>query len=174
MKRHIRDCTNFTKGSCKFQNSCAYKHDSNKIIKESENETISEKLNDDSDYIDYDNLNSDDDEIDENTKNVETTFSCDQCDYTSNVKSSLTKHVKTSHENSCEQCDFTTTNKMHLNMHVRACHKKNLHTKANITKNLHNKTNITQKRKSTDEIVSSSSGKRKKRNVISKKVKRVC
>ena len=57
MKRHIRDCTQWAKGTCKFQSSCAYKHDPNKIIKESEPETIlnTEKLND-SDYIDYDNL----------------------------------------------------------------------------------------------------------------------
>ena len=99
--------------------------------------------------LDYDNLDSDDDEIDENTKNVETSFSCDQCDFTSNAKSSFTRHIKTSHGSPCDQCDFVTTNKMHLKLHVRACHKKNLQ----------NKTNVTKKRKSTI--------------VISKKVKKV-
>ena len=84
-------------------------------------------------------------------KKVETTSSCDQCDYTSHVKSSLTRHVKTSHNNSCDQCDFVTTNKMHLKMHIKACHKKTLNNTANDTK----------KRKPTDEISSSSSGKNK-------------
>ena len=113
------------------------------------------KQNDNYDYIDYDNLDSDDDEMVD-----EATFSCDQCEYSSRTKSSLTRHVKTTHDNACEECDFMTTNRMHLKMHVKACHKKNVHIKANDTK----------KRKPTDEIASSSSGKKKKTNVISKKV----
>lgn len=68
-----------------------------------------------------------------------------------------------SHESSCDQCNFVTTNEMHLKMHVRACHKKNVH----------NKTNDTKKRKSTDEVISSTNGKKKKTHVISKKVKKV-
>ena len=81
-----------------------------------------------------------------------------------NVKSSFTRHVKTSHDNSCDQCDFITTNKMHLKLHLKACHKKILYIKAKDTK----------KRKSTDEMASSSGGKKKKKKiVISKKVKKV-
>ena len=49
------------------------------------------KLN--KDYIDYDNVDSDDDD---DIKSG--TFSCDECDFTSHVKSHLTKHVKTSHK----------------------------------------------------------------------------
>ena len=131
-----------------------------------ENETIQddtmiEKLNDSSDYIDYDNLDSDDDEIVDNTKKVKTIFSCDQCEDTFHVKSSLTRHLKTVHVNACDQCDFVTTNNMHLKMHVKACHKKNLQ----------NKVNETKKRKSTDEITSSSSGKKKKIVLFQKKLK---
>ena len=95
----------------------------------------------------------------ENTKN----FSCDQCEETFHVKSSLTRHLKAVHVNACDQCDFVTTNNMHLKMHVKACHKKNLQKKVNETK----------KRKSTDEITSSSSDKKKKNSVIAKKVKMV-
>ena len=167
-KRHPRTCKNWKKGSCKFSDFCEFIHEErvdfelNKNLPEKEtnqDDRITEKLNEDSEFIDYDNIDSDDDEINDNMNSVKPTFSCDRCDYTSHVKSTFTRHVKTSHENACNECDFETTNKMHLKMHVKACHKKNLHN--------------TKKRKSTDEISSSSSKKNKKNNVISKKVKKV-
>ena len=112
-----------------------------------EDVTNLDKLNaDDSDYIDYDNLDSDD-EIDQNIKKFETILTCDKCDYTSHVKNSLTRHVKTSHNNACDKCDFATSNQMHLTLHTKACHKEN----------------DTKKRKSIDESTSSSNGKNKKK-----------
>ena len=44
--------------------------------------------------------------------------------YTSNVKSNVTKHVKSIHKHSCDKCDFVTSNKMHLKLHKKSCHKK--------------------------------------------------
>ena len=162
-KRHPRTCKNWKKGSCQFCNLCEFSHEE-KVNVDSDNEIKQDDTNidkhEDSDYIDYDNLDSDDDK---NIEKVKTTFSCDQCDYISHVKSSLSRHVNTAHDNSCDQCDFKTTNKMHLKMHKKTCHEKNLNTKARDTK----------KRKLTDEISQRSSGKKKKNNVISKKVKNV-
>ena len=170
-KRHPRTCRNWKKGLCRFSDLCEFLHEEKEEMvsvnsEENKNtikqdDTMIEKLNDSSDYIDYDNLDSDDDEIVENTKNVKTKFSCDQCEDTFHVKSGLTRHLKTVHVNACDQCDFVTTNTMHLKMHVKACHKKNLQ----------NKVNETKKRKSTDEITSSSSGKKKKIVLFQKKLK---
>ena len=68
-------------------------------------------------FVDYDNLDSDDDEIDNN-------LICDECDFTSVLKSKLTKHVKSIHKYSCDKCAFITSNKMHLKLHEKSCHKK--------------------------------------------------
>ena len=62
-------------------------------------ENNKEKLkSDDTQYIDYDNIDSDD-ETDEGITKNETIFSCDECEYTSHRKFNLTKHVKTCHKN---------------------------------------------------------------------------
>ena len=95
------------------------------------NEESSKHISDN--FVDYDNLDSDDDHI----------FSCDICNYTSNAKSSLTKHVKNVHKKddpkllkrkresddlpsrkktkevkfSCDECEFKTNNKKILKKH---------------------------------------------------------
>ena len=51
-------------------------------------------------------------------------FSCDKCDYTSNCKRSLNKHVKTIHKNACEECDYTASDNKHLKTHVKLSHQK--------------------------------------------------
>ena len=66
-------------------------------------------------YVDFDNIDSDDDEFDENNKEFESknqhinvidkkrksgVFSCDDCDKSFDLKSSLTKHVRTIHKKS--------------------------------------------------------------------------
>ena len=94
-------------------------------------------------YVDYDNIDSDDDSYDETNEN----FKCQQCQYTCNVKNNLKKHVESEHKSSCDKCDFITSNEMLLKMHIRAYHKKN-------------EVNKPKKRKS-------------KTNVVSKKVKKV-
>ena len=59
-------------------------------------ETINESdVKNDDNFVDYDNLNSVDD-IDDNIKT--NTFLCDICQYTSNVKSSLRKHIQNDHK----------------------------------------------------------------------------
>ena len=114
------------------------------------------KINDDN-YVDYDNIDSDDDSDNE----IDNKFSCDQCEYTCKMESILTKHVQSEHIHSCEQCKFTTSNKMHLKMHAKACHKKNELTEVKLPK----------KRKLMEVIPASR--KKRKNNVVSKKVKKV-
>ena len=62
-------------------------------LKNSKNEqkkTSTDAINKDkSEYVDYDNIDSDDDE---------SVFSCDQCEYYSGKKSNLTKHVRNVHK----------------------------------------------------------------------------
>ena len=57
-------------------------------------------------YVDFDNIDSDDDEFDENTssnvidkKRKSGVFSCDDCDKSFDLKSSFTRHVRTVHKN---------------------------------------------------------------------------
>ena len=86
-------------------------------------------------FIDHDNFDSDDDE-DEITKK----YSCDQCEYSSDVKGNITKHIKNIHKKdiskllkrkresdsipsskktkegsfSCDECEFKTNTKQEL------------------------------------------------------------
>ena len=90
------------KGSCKFE-TCAYKHDPNKINKESVKETNSNfnETIENIDYIDYDNFDSDDD---------------------SDEIESREKFVRLS-EHSCDKCNYKTKSKIHLAVHIKSCHK---------------------------------------------------
>ena len=117
--------------------------DSNANNSDNKTEVI---IQNDDKYVDYDNIDSDDDSYDETSEN----FKCQQCQYTCNVKNNLKKHVESEHKSSCDKCDFITSNEMHLKLHVKACH----------NKNELNKINEPKKRKS-------------KANVVSKKVKKV-
>ena len=91
-----------------------------KDYKENDYVNKTEGIRNDENYVDYDNIDSDDDSYDD----TENKFKCQQCEFRSNMKSNVTKHVKSEHSISCDKCDFKTSNKMHLNMHVKACHKK--------------------------------------------------
>ena len=105
-QRHPKNCKNFLKGSCKFGELCEFIHHDestqhvNIVVT---NETIENF--DTSTYVDYDNIDSDDDQSDEHTKtNVidkkkeSVVFSCNECDKAFHLKSILTKHVKTVHK----------------------------------------------------------------------------
>ena len=77
-----------------------HENSTHKIIelnKEKNKEKLKLKV-DDSQYIDYDNIDSND-ETDENVPKNETIYSCDKCEYTSHKKCHLTKHVKSSQKN---------------------------------------------------------------------------
>ena len=162
--RHPKPCKHWKTGSCKFGVSCEFTHDKHVQMEQKETEDFQDNNSDnkkdgiknDDNYVDYDNIDSDDDSNDETNK-----FKSQQCEYTSDIKSNLTKHIKSEHNYSCEECNFKTSNKMHLKMHVKSCHKKNDLIKVNKPK----------KRKSTEVIASSR--KKTKNNVVSKKVKRV-
>ena len=167
-KRHPNICKNWQKGSCHFTNLCEFTHPSvvnqdedcsvqktsivNQSKVDSEHKICDVTINDDN-YVDYDNIDSDDDSEDDSE---DENLKCQECNYTSKVKGNLTKHVKCKHGHTCDKCDFLTSNKMHLKMHIRACHKKNDENK---------------KRKSTDDVIQSR--KKTKKNVVSKKVKNV-
>ena len=162
--RHPRPCKHWKTGSCKFGLSCEFTHNKNIEMEQKKAEEYNcdnEKegnINKDNIYIDYDNIDSEDDSYDD----TENKFKCQQCEFRTNMKSNVTKHVKSEHSISCDKCDFKTSNKMHLNMHVKACHKKiEL-----------NKVNEQKKRKLTDDIPSSR--KKTKNNVVSKKVRVKC
>ena len=114
-------------------------------------------IKNDEEYVDYDNIDSDDDSGEE----TDVKLKCQQCEFSFKTRSNLTKHIKSEHINACDKCDFKTSNKMHLKMHVKACHKKIEH----------NKLIEPKKRKSTED--NPSSIKKTKTNVVSKKVKRV-
>ena len=156
-KRHPKICKHWTNGSSKFQDLCEFLHEPKTTVESAKSKNdahskvesipIVDKIEDDSEYIDYDNvdseLDSDDDESHEDIKKVETIFSCDICDYTSQGKNNLTKHIKMSHKNdqagtlkrkrdstnlpvskkskedkfSCEECKFKTSTKKSLKKH---------------------------------------------------------
>ena len=164
--RHPKPCKHWETGSCKFGVSCEFTHDKNVEKEQKETEDYKENsyvnktegIKNEDNYVDYDNIDSDDDSND----GTENKFKCQQCQFSSNIKSIVTKHVKSEHHVSCDKCDFKTSNKMHLNMHLKACHKKiEL-----------NKVNEQKKRKLTDDIPSSR--KKTKNNVVSKKVRVKC
>ena len=163
--RHPKPCKLWKMGSCKFGESCEFKHDKNiereqKKTEDSEEHYLNNKtegsMKIDEEYVDYDNIDSDDDSEETDVK-----FKCQQCKFSSNTKSNLTKHIKSEHINACDKWNFKTSSTMHLKMHVNACHKK-------IEQN---KVNEPKKRKSTED--NPSSMKKTKTNVVSKKVKRV-
>ena len=129
---------------CKFSNLCKFKHPT--LVNQNKDDSEQKVTNFNYDnYVDYDNIDSDDDSEDEMEK---------KCDYKFNMAGNLTKHVKSEHSHSCEQCNFKTSNKMH----VKACHNKNELYKVKLSK----------KRKSMED--NPSSRKKTKRNVVSKKV----
>ena len=101
-KRHPNNCKNYEKGTCKFLVFCEFKHPN----VENKGEVIAEQNLDDA-FVDYDNINSDEDEFE-----------------TRNEKSE-----------SRDKCEFVTTNKMHLKMHDKSCHKKVLKINENEKKN---------------------------------------
>ena len=111
-----------------------------RILKNS-NDKTEDTINNDDNYVDYDNIDSDDDSGEE----TDDKFKCQQCELSYHTKSNLTNHIKSDHNNACDKCEFETSNKMHLKLHVKACHKKNELSKLNVPK----------KRKSTEDIPSS-------------------
>ena len=104
-KRHPNICKHWQTGLCKFGILCEFTHPKEiEIRSESSNQDGDESPVNDivnnteaiDTYIDYDNIDSDDD-IDQNILSN----SCE-----------------------CDKCDFKTTNKMHLKLHKKLCHKK--------------------------------------------------
>ena len=103
-----------------------------KVVKINESEKKNET------FVDHDNFDSDDDE-NEMTKK----YSCDQCDYSSEIKGNMTKHIKNVHKKdsskvlkrkresnqmssskktkegtfSCDKCQFKTNTKKSLTKH---------------------------------------------------------
>ena len=142
----------------KFSNLCEFAHPT---LENQNNDDPEHKMGEvtknDDNYVDYDNIDSDDDSDNE----IDKKFNCDQCEYTCKMENNLTKHVKSEHNHSCEECKFTTSNKMHLKMHAKACHKKNEL----------NEVKLPKKRKLMEVIPSSR--KKSKKTVVSKKVKKV-
>ena len=56
------------------------------------------------------------------------TFNCNQCGYKALWKSSLDKHIKSSHEEvcyNCDQCGYKATTKFCLNRHIKSKHEGN-------------------------------------------------
>ena len=52
-------------------------------------------------------------------------YPCDQCDYKSQHKGSVVRHLKSKHEGvkyPCDQCDYKTTNKRNLLRHLKSKH----------------------------------------------------
>ena len=90
-KRHPNNCKNWEKGECKFTGFCEFKH----LNVENKSEDVAVQNLDDA-FVDYDNINSDEDEFENKNEKSE----------------------------SCDKCDFITTNKMHLKLHDKSCHKK--------------------------------------------------
>ena len=63
-----------------------------------------------------------------NQKNIAEFHNCEQCDYTTNLKRNLTRHVKSNHMKSkpfaCDQCAYSTIFKSRLQKHINAVHLK--------------------------------------------------
>ena len=166
LDRHPKPCKHWKTGFCKFEEACEFTHDKHVVRDQNKTEDSKEPESDNKtestikksdNYVDYDNIDSDDDSFEE----TDAKFKCQQCKFSSNTQSNITKHIKSDHKYDCDKCDFETSNKMHLKMHVKAFHK-------NINMN---KVNGPKKRKTTEDIPSSR--KKTKTNVVAKKVKRV-
>ena len=148
--RHIKDCKNWQKSTCKFETSCEFKHDENKKNKKQ--------------LAYYDNF----DDVDIEQNFVETVeYSCDICDYQTENEVNLKMHKKSYHnkdslnftiinndpvdefydydnnfdsdddevediieekqnhyktvEYSCDKCDYKTKSKIHFKIHEKSC-----------------------------------------------------
>ena len=74
------------------------------------------------------NENIENDKQHQNEKSTNKTsdeFSCDECDYTSQGKRSLKKHMKNVHmlKHKCDECNFNATSEHYLKLHVQSHHK---------------------------------------------------
>ena len=63
-KRHPNSCKNWQKGSCRFENLCEFTHPSVNQNKGNSEKKIGDITINDDNYVDYDNIDSDDDSDD--------------------------------------------------------------------------------------------------------------
>ena len=130
-KRHIKDCTNFVKNTCKFAKACEYKHNPNKRrenlesqISQSETNSTKDDINDDENSLNEilnkfgGNQNSSsitEEQFEEILEEIES----------NHIESVEIKEneTKTKVSFSCDKCDFTAINGKKLKTHVKSDHK---------------------------------------------------
>ena len=132
-RRHLKQCKNWQKSTCKFGNNCEYKHDP--IMKKA-NETIVLEINEVDSEVEVNDNDSNSSESAMDIINMESSlqnknetvfskpnkFTCENCEFMSKTKSNLSKHVKDNHKHTCDECGHKATSNQHLKMHVKSCH----------------------------------------------------
>ena len=119
-RRHLKQCKNWQKSTCKFGNNCEYKHDP--IMKKA-NETIVLEINEVDSEVEVNDNDSNSSESAMDIINMESSlqnknetvfskpnkFTCEKCEYISQTKSNLSKHVKDNHKHTCDECGNKST-----------------------------------------------------------------